>query len=163
MKLTVTDVDGDTNSSRKSFAVAAATTTVPPGTGTGTGTGSTPPPTSENKAAHAIWVAPVNPRPGQRVTLNGNASQGDAPLTCTWTSENQSGSRVYQTKGGCRATFVLQASGVRYFKLTVRDADGSTDSLRRAIRVVSARATARALGISSHEIRAHKLAVRIFP
>ena len=69
MRLSVTDVDGDSNSSLKTISVAEAL----------------PPPPPVDTAAGAVWTAPTGVTAGTPVTLNGSGSTGDAPLTCTWT------------------------------------------------------------------------------
>ena len=120
VKLTVTDVDGDTNSSRKSFAVAEATT---------------PPPA--DTPATAVWTAPSNAKVGTAVSLNGSSSTGDAPITCQWSIENSAGA-VQDTRTGCQATYTFQTAGTQFVKLTVTDVDGDTNSSRKSFAVAEA-------------------------
>ncbi len=120
LRLTVKDVDGDSNSSRKTISVAPATT---------------PPPADD--PADAVWTAPTGVVAGTPVTLNGGGSSGDAPLTCTWTVESLSGT-VLDTKTGCRISYTFENSGTQYVRLTVRDSDRESDSNRKKINVAAA-------------------------
>lgn len=81
----------------------------------------------------AVWRLPRGARPGRTLSLNGLASRGARPISCTWTVKNRSGSFLRRHRG-CRLRFRVPRSGVRYVTLTVRDRDGDRDSLRRAIR-----------------------------
>jgi hypothetical protein len=117
VRLTVTDVDGDTDSSRQSFAVAPV-----------------PPP---DLPADAVWTAPSGAVAGTAVTLDGTASTGDAPLTCTWSFENADGSSVYDTRSGCTISNTFQQAGTQYVKLTVRDGDGDVDSNKQSFDVAA--------------------------
>ena len=83
----------------------------------------------------AVWRAPVKVRQGRKVTLDGTASQGAPPLRCVWTVENKKGTRVSQTRSKCKVRLRFRQAGRQYVRLTVQDGSGSTDSLRRAIRV----------------------------
>jgi PKD repeat protein len=125
VKLSVTDADGDRSSSRKSFAVAAPAS--PP----------SPPsePVSSPVRPHAIWSLPAEIDPGQTLVLDGTASTGEPPLTCTWTVADRSGSRVWQRQTGCKFTYRAPRFGTQYVRLTVRDVNGAGDSLRRAVTV----------------------------
>jgi hypothetical protein len=69
------------------------------------------------------------------VTLDGTASKGDGTLSCTWTFEDQDGSTVYETLTGCRLSKAFRVTGTKYVKLTVRDADGDTDSNKKSFNV----------------------------
>jgi hypothetical protein len=84
-------------------------------------------------AVHAIWRLPSGARPGRRVVLSGAASKGDGALSCTWTIESKSGSRVYRRHTGCTFGFRIPRTGTRYVRLTVHDRYGNSDSLRRAV------------------------------
>jgi hypothetical protein len=130
VRLTVTDADGDTDFSRKSFSVAEEPSSPPP---------PTEPPEEEEPGsgptAHALWSAPATARLGQRITLDGTASQGSRPLRCVWTIENSSGSRVSERKYGCRTSYRFRQAGTQYIRLTIRANDGQTDTLQRSIRV----------------------------
>ncbi len=98
----------------------------------------TPPPTEPtppNIAANAIWTAPADAVAGVPLTLDGGASQGDAPLQCTWSFEDQSGGTVWETHTGCGLPFTFQVADTKYVKLTVRDADGEVDSNRQSFPV----------------------------
>ena len=116
VKLTVKDGNGDTNSNKQSFDVAAA--------GGGTDT-----------PAKAVWTAPKGARVGTAVTLDGTRSTGDAPMSCTWTFEDQSGSTVFETQTGCKLQKAFKYAGTKYVKLSVRDADGDTSSNKQSFPV----------------------------
>jgi hypothetical protein len=129
MRLTVTDVDGDKDSSRKAISVASSALT----------------PQVEQPAAPmasvaagpavaAIWRAP-NPRAGRPVTLDGTRSQGAPPLTCTWTFESNDASRLGAPRNGCKVSHRFRTVGVVYVTLTVGAADGSSASSRHPVRV----------------------------
>ena len=85
--------------------------------------------------AHAIWTTPADALTGAQLTLDGTASQGDAPLHCTWSFEDLSGGTVWETHTGCQLPFVFQVADTKYVKLTVTDADGETDSNRQSFPV----------------------------
>jgi hypothetical protein len=74
-------------------------------------------------------------RVGRAVTLDGTRSTGDAPLTCTWSFENQSGSVVWEKVTGCKISKAFQNADTKYVKLTVRDKDGQTSSSRKSFAV----------------------------
>jgi len=93
----------------------------------------TPPP---DTAALAVWSAPVGARVGQPVTLDGTASQGDAPIACLWRFEYPDGSLV-QSRTGCLISFTFQVVGTKYVRLVVTDADGDTHGLLRTFTVSS--------------------------
>jgi hypothetical protein len=69
------------------------------------------------------------------VTLDGTASTGQAPVTCAWSFENQSGSVVYQERSGCAIEFTFESTGTKYVRLTVRDGHGSSNSNRKSFGV----------------------------
>jgi hypothetical protein len=85
--------------------------------------------------AKAIWTVPSDAKAGVPVTLDGTASTGAAPLKCTWSFENQSGSIVWQTKSGCDLDFTFKSSGMKYVRLIVEGANGSSDSDRQSFDV----------------------------
>jgi hypothetical protein len=97
-----------------------------------------PPPPPADNPAHAGWSAPGAAQAGIPVSLDGNASTGDAPVVCTWSFENQDGSAVYQTQEGCKINFTFSEAGAKYVKLTVQDVDGDTDSSKLSFTVGSA-------------------------
>ena len=166
--LTVRDNDGDTDSSRKSFAVTAAApsptatpspspspspTATPSPSPTATPTPSptatpsptptatpspTPTATPVDIPAKAVWTAPSGAQTGQAVTLDGTRSTGDAPITCTWSFENQDGSTVWETATGCKIQKTFANADTKYVTLTVRDNDGDTDSSRKSFAVTAA-------------------------
>jgi hypothetical protein len=121
MRLKVTDVDGDTDSSLKTISVAEAITPPPP-----------------SIPASAIWTAPMNAVVGVPVELDGTASGGDAPLACTWSFEDQAGTTVWETHTGCKLPFTFQVADTKYVRLTVNDADGETASNRQSFSVAPA-------------------------
>jgi hypothetical protein len=123
VKLTVRDADGDTDSDKQSFAVSPS--------------GATPTPTQPHDiAADAIWTAPTGARVGTQVTLDGSRSTGDAPITCTWTFENEDGSIVWEPPvSGCTIQKTFQSAGTKYVTLTVTDADGDTHSRKESFMV----------------------------
>jgi hypothetical protein len=114
VKLTVRDADGDTDSNRQSFAVAT---------------------TAADQPANAVWTAPASVRVNRAATLDGTASTGDGTLTCTWTFEDQTGETVWETVSGCKITKTFSNADTKYVNLTVRDADGDTDSNRQSFGV----------------------------
>jgi hypothetical protein len=83
----------------------------------------------------AVWAAPDDLRVGNTVILDGTASRGDAPIECSWSFENESGSIVWETRVGCRVAMTFRIADTKYVKLTVADADGDSDSLRRSFNV----------------------------
>jgi hypothetical protein len=97
-----------------------------------------PPPT--DTPAQAIWTAPSGATVGTPVTLDGTSSQGDAPLACSWSFENQDGSTVYETQTGCQIQKTFQVVGTKYVKLTVTDIDGDTSSNKQTFDVAAASA-----------------------
>jgi hypothetical protein len=88
-----------------------------------------------NTTAEAVWTAPTDAVVGQPVTLDGGASRGDAPLTCTWSFENQDGSIVWETVTGCvvQKTFLL--ADTKHVELTVSDGNGDTGTNRQSFQV----------------------------
>ena len=160
--LTVTAANGESDANRQSFPVAAAPPEVPddpsppetPEPESPTPPNPEPPAvpaptapavrspdaspaatagpgTSAHRALRAVWTLPRGRR-GQLVTLIG-AAAGVEPVSCDWTVENRAGSRVFRRAHGCRLRIRMPKAGVRYLRLTVRDAYGRSDSLRRAI------------------------------
>ena len=113
VKLTVKDADGQTNSLKQSFNVSAVADT----------------------PATAVWSAPVGAKVGVAVTLDGSASKGDAQIACTWSFEDQAGGVVYETLTGCKLSKAFKFVGTKYVKLTVKDADGDTNLLKRSFTV----------------------------
>ncbi len=93
---------------------------------------SEPPPAEATKA---VWRAPDGAEAGVPVTLDGTASSGAAPLACTWSFENQSGSTVWQTKSGCEIDFTFESTGTKYVKLIVEGAKGGSDSDKQSFDV----------------------------
>ena len=92
----------------------------------------TPTPTA---AAQAIWTAPANAVTGKAVTLDGTRSKGLAPLGCTWSFEDQTGSAVWSTKTGCKVSMTFTSAGAKYVRLIVRGADGATSANKQTINV----------------------------
>ena len=80
----------------------------------------------------AIWRAPTGATVGTPVTLDGTGSNGNAPLSCTWSFENQDGSTIWETQTGCKLQKTFQYVGTKYVKLIVRDADGDTNSNKQS-------------------------------
>jgi hypothetical protein len=160
VRLTVIDADGELDASRQSFAVTSGSPgtpgeppppespesepPVPPGPeppgasapGTPVARAAAPPAgapgAQPGPRPRAIWVLPTDTRPGQMVTLVGTAA-GDEPASCRWVLENRTGSRVFRRARGCQLRLRMPRTGVRYLRLTVRDAYGRKDSLRGAI------------------------------
>ena len=97
------------------------------------------PPSSLPKAA---WTAPTNAQVQVPVTLDGTASTGSPPLSCTWSFENQSGSIVWLAQEGCRIDFTFESSGIKYVKLTVQNAAGESDSNKQSFDVATTSDTA---------------------
>ncbi|MGH2975513.1 MAG: PKD domain-containing protein, partial [Solirubrobacterales bacterium] len=141
VELTVTNSSGESDTNRQSFPVTA-TAPEPPEEPAPPEEPTTPPPPPpppvepEGPAPHAtvqaIWFVPAGARPGQTVRLDGTASTGDGPLSCVWTIESRSGSRVYRRSTGCTFAYRIPR-GTEYVRLTVRDRYGASDSLRRVI------------------------------
>ncbi len=96
-----------------------------------------PPPPGEDDTTQAVWTAPDVAHVDVPVTLDGTASDGDGPLACTWSFENQSGSAVYQTRKGCKIVFTFSEVGTKHVKLSVQDVDGETDSNKQSFPVGS--------------------------
>jgi hypothetical protein len=74
---------------------------------------------------------------GPAVSLDGTASTGEAPLTCTWSFENADGSTVWETHPGCAIDFTFELIGSKYVKLTVTDGDGDMDSNKQSFDVAA--------------------------
>jgi hypothetical protein len=89
-----------------------------------------------------VWTAPTSAYAGTPITLDGTASQGDGPLTCTWSFENQDGSTVWETATGCKISKTFTNVDTKYVRLTVKDADGDTDSNLKSFAVTTAPAAA---------------------
>ena len=94
--------------------------------------------TTPGVPAAAVWTAPQNVMVGQAVTLDGTGSAGDAPLSCTWTFEDQSGSTVFDTRTGCAIQMTFASSGTKYVRLSVADANGDTSADRQSFTVAAA-------------------------
>ena len=69
---------------------------------------------------------------GQEVTLDGSASRGDLPMSCTWSFENQSGSTIWETIAGCTIRKAFTVADTKHVMLIVRDADGDTSSSKKS-------------------------------
>jgi hypothetical protein len=93
------------------------------------------PPSTPTPRATAVWHGPAGARVDVPVTLDGTASTGSGPLTCTWSFENRDGSAVYQTRSGCAIDFTFEDVGTKYVALEVRDAAGESDSDKQSFRV----------------------------
>lgn len=94
----------------------------------------TPTPPPADQPADAVWTAPSGVRTGVPVTLDGSRSTGDAPLSCLWQFEDGAGG-IVQTRTGCVISFTFQATGTKYVRLVVTDADGDTDRQLRTFTV----------------------------
>jgi PKD repeat protein len=137
VKLTVTDADGDTDSNKRSFDV-----TKPPPKGRGEegndgGKG-------KGKPTRAILSAPRQTRVGKAIKLDASASEGEEPLTCTWSFNNRSGRAVLEPRYGCMVILRFRQPGTKWVELNVQGPDGVPDSVRRAVRVKPRARTARA-------------------
>ncbi len=99
----------------------------------------TPPPAPTT--AEAVWESPDDVQADVPVVLDGGASTGVAPLNCTWSFENQSGSVVYETRSGCQIDFTFETAGTKYIELNVRDATGSADADKQPLVVEPAETT----------------------
>ncbi|MGH3521811.1 MAG: hypothetical protein ACRDU4_03045, partial [Mycobacterium sp.] len=137
VRLTVTDGGGETASNRQSFSVAPAPAPIEEPAPAPPPTEPVPPPPVEPQepaavAVQAIWYLPARLPIGQTVTLDGTPSKGEPPLSCTWTIESKSGSRIYKRVTGCTFAYKVPR-GTQYVRLTVRDPYGKSDSLRRAV------------------------------
>jgi hypothetical protein len=75
------------------------------------------------------------------VTLDGTNSDGDGPLACTWSFENEDGSIVWGTRTGCTIQMTFENADTKYVRLTVTDQDGDTDDNRQSFAVAEAPAT----------------------
>ncbi len=78
--------------------------------------------------ANAVWDTPKEVEVDVPVVLDGSASTGSGPITCTWSFENQDGSTVWQTRTGCVIDFTFEATGPKYVKLIVEGNNGQTDT-----------------------------------
>lgn len=97
---------------------------------------STPPdPSPPTVTPEAIWTPPGTALVSLPVTLDGTSSTGGDPLACTWSFENQDGSKVFQTLNGCKVTFTFTSTGTKHVKLTVEDAEGEADSNKQSFTV----------------------------
>ncbi len=134
VKLAVTGANGQSDSNRQSFSVASATTPAP------LPDAALPSPTplavSAEVPDHAFWRPASQPRTGEKITLDGTASQGDPPLTCVWTLRGRHRTRAARRKWGCTINLRFRQPGVRYIRLTVHDGSGSSASLARTINVL---------------------------
>ena len=92
-------------------------------------------PSAPNVAVSAIWTAPTNALAGESLIFDGTSSQGNDPLLCVWSFEDQSGGTVWETHTGCELPFVFQVADTKYVTLTVTDADGESDSNRQSFPV----------------------------
>ena len=92
----------------------------------------TPPPPITTQA---IWAIPDNAQVGVPVTLDGTASTGYGPLSCTWSFEDSGGSTVWQTRSGCKIDFTFESDGLKYVKLTVDGGNGDTSVRRQSFGV----------------------------
>lgn len=88
--------------------------------------------------ASAVWTAPAGATAGVPVTLDGSGSTGVAPIVCTWTFENASGSTVFQTRRGCELPFTFESTGTKHVRLQVLDASGDSDASRQSFAVSAA-------------------------
>ena len=86
--------------------------------------------------ADAIWTKPARAVAASPVTLDGTASTGTAPLTCTWSFENQDGSVVFDTRTGCKIDFTFESTGTKYVALDVHGSDGASDENKQSFAVV---------------------------
>ena len=91
--------------------------------------------------AHAVWGAPIGVKVGVPVTLDGTASAGSPPISCTWSFESEDGSTVWETRAGCKIEFTFQSTGMKYVRLIVQAGDGTTDSNMQSFSVGSATTT----------------------
>ena len=100
----------------------------------------TPTPTqtpAPDTPADAVWASPTDAVAGSPVTLDGTRSTGDAPITCTWTFEVESGSTLWEPPvNGCTTPKTFQVAGTKYVRLTVTDADGDTDAAKQSFSVL---------------------------
>jgi hypothetical protein len=112
--------------------IGATTGTTPPATPPTTPPVTTPP---ADQPAKAVWTAPTGVRVGRAVTLDATRSTGDGTLTCTWSFEDQSGATVWETATGCKLTKTFQNADTKYVRLTVKDADGDTNTNRQSFTV----------------------------
>jgi PKD domain-containing protein len=86
----------------------------------------------------AIWTAPTDPRVNVPVELDGTRSTGNAPLSCTWSFEDETGAIVWQTRKGCSIDFTFESPGTKYVRLSVTDSTGSSASNKQSFDVASA-------------------------
>jgi hypothetical protein len=121
VKLIVVDADGDTDSNKQSFPVSLIGRPKVFGL-------------AEDVVAHPALKAPKHLVAGKRVTLDATRSVGNAPLKCTWRFTSRGG-KVLKTLKGCKVRTKFKAAGKQYLRLTVRDADGDTASIRRVLTV----------------------------
>jgi hypothetical protein len=85
----------------------------------------------------AIWHA-SKAWVGGPVVLDGTESTSPGPRTCAWTVEDPDGQTITAKDAGCRVRYHFHKAGVAHVTLTLRGADGSTSTSRRAIVVRSA-------------------------
>ncbi len=97
-----------------------------------------PPGTPDEIPVKAIWSTPADARVGVPLTLDGSASTGGAPISCTWSFENETGGVVFQQRAGCTIDFTFEASGTKYVRLAVSDGAGGSDSSKQSFNVVQA-------------------------
>ena len=117
-----TDMAGNTDASPATRSFTVDTTTPPP----------------PNAPAVAKWTAPTNATVGQAVTLDGSASTGDAPISCTWSFENADGSTIWETVSGCTISKTFQQADTKYVRLIVTDGNGDTDNNLQSFAVSAA-------------------------
>jgi hypothetical protein len=95
-------------------------------------------PLAASTPVEAIWTPPSEARINVPVELDGTRSTGEAPLSCTWSFENETGTIVWQTRKGCSIEFTFESPGVKYVRLSVSDATGDSASNKRSFVVASA-------------------------
>jgi hypothetical protein len=94
-----------------------------------------PTPTPADQPAKAIWTVPSGAVVGTSTTLDGTRSTGAAPIACTWSFEDADGSIVWDTATGCKLVKTFTSVGTKFVRLTVRDADGDTNSSKQSFYV----------------------------
>src|SRR3954451_24527583 len=107
-------------------------TPTPSPTPTPTPTPTPSPSPTPDTPAMAIWTAPSGVVAGVPTVLDGSRSTGNGPIACTWSFENADGSTVWDTATGCKLQKTFTSVGTKYVRLTVRDADGDTNSSKQS-------------------------------
>ena len=92
-------------------------------------------PSPPNNSANAVWSTPPDTQVAIPATLDGTASTGGPPLTCTWSFENEDGSTIWQTREGCSIDFTFESSGMKHVRLIVQSGDGTSDSNKQSFNV----------------------------